>query len=167
MPAFGRSLQTACIAMAVVLGMAGALGAEESFKRFFPMLIELPGWTAEAPDGGSIEIVGQGMTSAGRKYAREDASLNAQILTGAAAQAALALTQQIRIETREARLTTETIDGFQVTRSFEKTSRAGAIIVQLSPAALFLLAHNGIPEDEAFALARKFDWQAMQAAVPK
>jgi len=32
---------------------------------------------------------------------------------------------------------------------------------------VFNLAFTGVPEDEAFALAKRFDWKAIQAALPK
>jgi hypothetical protein len=32
---------------------------------------------------------------------------------------------------------------------------------------MFGLSFNGVAEDEALTLARRFDWKAIQAAVPK
>jgi hypothetical protein len=108
------------------------------------------------------------MITATREYRRDPARLNAQILIGQAAQAALAPTRSgMNIETSEARLNTSTIDGFQVTRNFNVKPKSGAILVALGTSALLSVSFNGITDDEALALAKKFNWKAIQAALPK
>ena len=142
--------------------------AQQSFQRFFPLLVDLPGWKAGKPDGVSVEIPGNSMVTATREYLRGEARLNAQIIIGPAAQGALAAANTgIKIETSEARMSTSTIDGLQVTRTFTFADKSGGVIVALGPSAMFTLTSQGIPEDEALGLARKFNWKAMQAAVPK
>ena len=64
-------------------------------------------------------------------------------------------------------MSTTTIDGLPVIRTFTFNDKSGAIIVALDPSAMFNLAFEGVAEDEALALARKFDWKAIQAAVAK
>jgi hypothetical protein len=44
---------------------------------------------------------------------------------------------------------------------------AGAILVALGPSAMFSLSFNGVAEDEALTLARRFDWKTIQAAIAK
>ena len=44
---------------------------------------------------------------------------------------------------------------------------AGIILVALNTSAMFSMSFNGVAEDEAMTLARKFDWKAIQAAAPK
>ena len=73
----------------------------------------------------------------------------------------------MNIETSEARLNTSTIDGFQVTRNFNVKPKSGAILVALGTSALLSVSFNGITDDEALALAKKFNWKAIQAALPK
>jgi hypothetical protein len=108
------------------------------------------------------------MVTAGREYRRDDARFNAQIILGPAAQGALAATQAgVKIETGDARMSTATIDGLPVARTFTVSDKSGAVLVALGPSAMFSLSFNGIDDDEALTLARKFDWKAMQAAVAK
>jgi len=40
-------------------------------------------------------------------------------------------------------------------------------MVELSKDAVFAFSYGGLTEDEAIALAEKFDWKAMQAAAQK
>jgi len=40
-------------------------------------------------------------------------------------------------------------------------------LVALDKEAMFSLSYNGLSEDEALALAEKFDWKAIQAATKK
>ena len=60
-----------------------------------------------------------------------------------------------------------TIDGLAVARSFTAHDKTGVILVALGPNAMFSVTFEGVGEDEALALARQFDWKAMQAAMPK
>jgi hypothetical protein len=143
-----------------------AARAQQSFQRFIPTLIDLPGWKGNKPDGMTLEMSGNSMITATRSYERGEARLNASVLTGIAAQGALAATSTgIKIETADMHILTSTMDGFQVTKSYTVSNKAGAIMIALGPAAVFTLTFNNIPEDEALTLARKFDWKGMQAQV--
>jgi hypothetical protein len=141
--------------------------AQQSFQRFIPFLIDLSGWKGNKPDGMAMEMAGSNMITATRAYERGDSRLNASILTGMAAQGALAATSAgIKIETADMHINTSTIDGLQVTKTYTISNKAGAIMVALGPSAVFTLTFSGgVPEDEALGLARKFDWKAMQAQV--
>ncbi len=147
---------------------SSAARAQQSFQRFIPFLVDLQGWKGNKPDGVSMEMAGNSMVTATREYERGEARLNAQVITGPAAQGALAATNAgVKIETSDARMSTSTIDGLQVTRTFTISDKSGAILVALGTSALFTLSFNAVAEDEALALARKFNWKAMQAAIPK
>jgi hypothetical protein len=140
----------------------------QGFARFLPFLVDLQGWTGAKPDGLAMEMPGNSMVTATRDYERGEARLAAQIIIGPAAQGALGATEAgVKVETSDARMSTATIDGLQVTRTFTISDKSGAILVALGANALFSLTFNGIAEDEALALARKFNWKAMQAAVPQ
>jgi hypothetical protein len=141
-----------------------AARAQQTFQRFLPLLIELPGWKGNKPDGMAMEMAGGNMVTATRAYERGDARLNASIMTGMAAQGALAATSAgIKIETADMHMSTSTIDGLQVTKTYTISNKGGAVMVALGPAAVFTLTFNKVPEDEGMELARKFDWKAMQA----
>jgi hypothetical protein len=140
--------------------------AQQSFQRFVPFLVDLQGWTGKKADGMAMEMGGTSMITATRAYERGDAKLNAQIITGPAAQGALAATKSgLKLETGDMHLSTATIDGLSVTRTYMVGSKSGTILVGLSSSAMFNLTFTGITEDEALALAKKFDWKAMQGQV--
>jgi hypothetical protein len=143
-----------------------AARAQQSFQRFVPLLVDLPGWKGNKPDGMGMEMAGTSMVTATRSYKRGAAHVNASVLSGMAAQGVLAATNAgIKIETADLHINTSTIDSFQVTKTYTVSNKAGAIMVALGPAAVFTLVCNGIDEDEALGLARKFDWKGMQAEV--
>ena len=158
------------VAVAAVAALCAALPpaarAEQGFQRFVPFLVDLDGWKGDKPDGVSMEIGGNSMVTATRKYQRGEARLDAQVITGTAAQGALAATHMgLKLETSDVRMGTSTVDGLPVTRTYTISSKSGAIVVELGPAALFSLTFNGLADDEALALAKKFDWKAMQGAA--
>jgi hypothetical protein len=140
--------------------------AQQNFQRFVPFLVDLPGWTGKKADGMAMEMAGTSMITATRAYERGDAKLNAQIITGPAAQGALAATKSgIKLETSEMHMSSSTIDGVPVTRTYTVSNKSGAILVALSGSAMFNLTFTNVTEDEALALVKKFDWKAMQGQV--
>jgi hypothetical protein len=142
--------------------------AQQAFERFYPFLIDLPGWTANKPDGMAMQLPGANMLTATREYRRGEAHASAQVMTGPAAQGGLAMIQSgMKIETGDAHVSVETIDGVKLARTFTVHDKSGAIIIGLADNAMFSLSFNGVPEDEAFALARRFDWKGIQAALAK
>ena len=138
----------------------------KAFQRLFPFLIDLPGWKGNKPDGLALEMPGNNMVTATRQYERGGSRLTAQVLTGPSAEGALAATKTaMKIETGDARLSTSTIGGFAVTRTFTVSSKTGVVLVALSPSALFSLSFIKVNDDEGLSLAQKFDWKAIQAAL--
>ena len=114
----------------------------------------------------AMELAGSNMVTATRAYERGSAKVNASVLTGAPAQGALAATNSgFKIETADMHMTTSTVDGMQVTKTYTNSSKSGAILVALGSNAVFTLTYTGIPEDEAMGLAQKFDWKGIQALV--
>jgi hypothetical protein len=149
--------------------LSRAAHAQQAFERFYPFLVELPGWTGNKPDGVAMQLPGNiNMMTATREYRREGAKVNAQVITGPAAQGGLAMIQSgMKMQTGDAHIVVDTADGFKLARTYTVHDKSGAIFVGLADNALFGLEFNGVPEDEAFALARRFDWKAMQAALAK
>jgi hypothetical protein len=160
-----RAIHFACAALGFAW-LPPAARAQQGYQRFVPFLVELPGWKGAKPDGMAMEMGGASMLTARRNYERGGAHVNASVLTGTAAQAALAAANAgIKLETADIHLSTSTVDGFQVTETYTVSNRTGAILVALGPSAVLTVAYNGIGEDEALELARKFDWKAIQAQV--
>jgi hypothetical protein len=152
-------------AMSAATLLAGAVRAQ-AFQRFVPFLVDLDGWKGEKTEGVSMQMPGNNMDSATRKYTRGNANLEAQVIVGAAAQGALSVQQTgVKIETGDQRMSTSNIDGFPVTQTFNVKDKSGAILIGLANNALFSLSFNGVADDEALALAKKFNWKALQGAV--
>lgn len=157
-------------AVAVVAGgsLLPAAHAEVNYQRFMPALVELPGWEAEKPDGMAMEMAGATMVTASRHYQRGDARIDAQIVTGSAAQVALAATStDMKIESGEGRMSSDVINGFKVTRTYTFSDQSGGIIVSLGEQALFSLSFSGIDDAEALAVAKRFDWKSLKSIVSK
>ncbi|HYD30950.1 MAG TPA: hypothetical protein VEB64_08870 [Azospirillaceae bacterium] len=157
-------------ALACLVLLASPAGAAEGFRQLMPLLVDLPGWQAERADGSSMEISGQTMTTAQRDYEQGDKGVHAQIMTGAPAEAQIAASSGLntmKFETTEERITTEEMDGFPVTHSYTFADKAGTVLVMLGKGSLFAFTFENLPEEEAMALARKFDWKAMKAATVK
>lgn len=155
----------AALPAAWLLGSSAA-HADQAFQRFFPFLVDLDGWQGQKPDGMSMEMTDSKMITATREYQRGPARLQAQVIVGAPAEQALAaFSAVVNIETSDERMSSSTIDGLQVTRTFTKKDKSGTILVALGTRGLFSLTFEGIGDDDALKLAKRFDWKAMQAAA--
>jgi hypothetical protein len=143
-----------------------AARADQAFQRFLPLLVDLDGWQGKKPDGMSMEMANMSMTSATRDYQRGPAQVHAGIVIGQAAVGALAPFQAgMNVQTSDGHMITSTMHGPPVIKTFNTPQKSGAIMVALGKEALFSFSYNGITEDEALALAEKFDWKAIQAAA--
>lgn len=140
--------------------------ADQAFQRFVPFLVDLEGWQGKKPEGISMEMPGANMISATRDYQRGPARLQAQIITGAAAQMAVAATRsEMNIETSDGRMNNSTIDGVRVNRSFTAKDQSGNVLVALGANQMFSVSFKGVGYEDALTLAKKFDWKAIQAAA--
>ena len=149
-----------------VLWPLSSVRADQAFQRFLPLLVDLDGWQGKKPDGMSMEMANMSMTSATRDYQRGSAQVHAGVVIGQAAVGALAPFQAgMNVQTSDGHMITSTMHGLQVIKTFNTPQKSGAILVALGKEALFSFSYNGITEDEALALAEKFDWKAIQAAA--
>ena len=142
--------------------------ADHAFARFLPLLVDLDGWQGDKADGVSMEMPGNSMTSAKRDYTRGASKLQVTVLVGPAAARALAPTKTaIKLETSEGHMITTTLNDFPVTKTYNIPQKSGALLIALGPSALLTVSYNGLSEDDALAMAKKFDWKAFQAATQK
>jgi hypothetical protein len=155
----------AALAAGLLLQFSAAR-ADQAFQRFLPLFVDLNGWQGKKPDGMSMEMPNNSMTTATRDYQRGAAQLHATVIMGQAAAGALAPTQSgMNIETSEGHVITSTISGLTVTKTYNIQQKSGAILIALGASALFSVSYNGITEDEALPLSEKFDWKAIQSAA--
>jgi hypothetical protein len=140
--------------------------ADQAFQRFLPLLVDLQGWEGKKPDGMSMEMSNMSMTTANRDYQKGAAQVHASVMIGQSAAGALApLQSAMNVQTSEGHMITSTMHGMPVLKSFNTKDKSGSLIVGLGKEALFSFAYNGITEDEALALAEKYDWKALQTAT--
>jgi hypothetical protein len=140
--------------------------ADPAFKKLLPLLIDLPGWQGEKPDGLTMDTGAGEMTMASRRYQKDSAHFEAGLIKGSAAAGAMAsINAGLKIETAEMHMLPVEIGGFKGVRSYNSTDKSGAVIMKLADDAVFNVGYRAISEDEALALAGKFDWKAMLAVV--
>ncbi len=140
--------------------------ADQAFQRFLPLLIDLDGWQGKKPDGMSMDMPNASVTTATRDYQRGPAQAHAQVIKGQAAAGAMApIRAGMNLQTPDGHMMTTTMHGMQVLKNFTTKEKSGALIVALSNDAVFNFTYQGLSEEEAVALAEKFDWKAIQAAT--
>ena len=140
--------------------LAPAARAQQSFERFIPLLIDLPGWEGPPPAGTVEERAGGSVITAARGYSRGEARFYASVMSGISLAASESSTNFTFFGACE---NASTIDGFQIMTL--RTAVFVSISVTLGPDAKFGLLFNNVSPDEAMMLARKFDWKAMQALI--
>jgi hypothetical protein len=107
------------------------------------------------------------MITAAREYHRGPARFSAQVIVGPVAKQVWATMGAMNIETSDGHVNTSEIDGLKVTKTFSTKDKSGAIMVALGTEGVFNLTFTGLAEDEALAIAKKFDWKAIKAAQAK
>lgn len=150
-----------------VAWLAVAPTRAQDVQELLPLLVDLPGWTGEQAQG---VVFGSNIKGV-RTYKRGDAMLEAvffriagEILPG---DPPFNHPLGTNFETAERHLTASTVNGFYTLRDFHKQGKDGQVMVQLRRNAFFGLKFEGVSEDQAFSLARRFDWKAIEAALPK
>jgi hypothetical protein len=163
-----RTLPRRGVLAAVALLAPVARARAQAYRSLVPLLIDLPGWTGAAPEGVDLTPQGVAAISASREYQRGDAELTAMIGIGPVFAPFQAL-GSFQVQTPDHAMRSRTIDGFRVFTTFTALARAGSVMVAVDPASTrptgFMLQHEGVTTDQAVALARRFDWRAMQARI--
>jgi hypothetical protein len=160
-----RSVILLLLALPVLLTVSSAR-ADQPYERVMLILIDLDGWQGKKPDGMSMDMPGGSMTTASREYQKGPARATATVVVGQAAVGALTpMVTGMNIDTSEGHMLTDTINGMKVLKTYTTAKKAGALLVALDKDAMFSFSYNGLTEDEALALAEKFDWKAIQAAA--
>ena len=161
-----RSVILALLLMLPVLLTISSARAEQPYQHLMPLLIDLDGWQGKKPDGMSMDMPGGSMTTASREYQKGPARATAMVVVGQTAVGALTpMVTGTNINSSEGHMLTDTINGMKVLKTYTTAKKAGALLVALDKDAMFSFSYNGLTEDEALALAEKFDWKAIQAAA--
>ncbi len=161
-----RSIIVTLLLVLPVLWAASSARAEPAFQRLTPLLTDLDGWQGKKADGMSMDMPNGSMTTATREYQKGSAKANVSIVVGQTAVGALApMVTGMNINTSDGHMLTDTIGGMKVLKTYTTAQKSGALVVALDKDAMFSFSYSGLPEDEAVALAQKFDWKAIQAAA--
>ena len=163
-----RSLIFSFLLTISLFGAISSARADQAFQRFLPLLVDLDGWQGKKADGMSMAMSNVSMTTANRDYQRGPAQAHASVMVGQTAAGALApINSGMNVTTSDGHMITATMHGMPVLKSYTTAQKSGALMVALDKDAMFSFAYTGISEDEALALAEKFDWKAIQAAAQK
>jgi hypothetical protein len=139
--------------------------AAANFKDFTPLLVDLSGWQADAPQGMTMDASGGSITTASRHYSNGDNTLDASVMTGAAATGPLVeISSGMKMETADSHMLPDTIAGLKAFKVYDLKNKSGTLMIALSDQAVFVFNYTNISEDEALQLATKFDLSAISKA---
>ena len=129
-----------------------------------PTLVNLSGWKAEKAEGMDMVMPGMNMITATRIYNKGDKEVTAMVMIGS--EMMLAGQADFEMDSATLKMSTQKINGFEVTTQLDKVNNAGSIIVYLDKAtnsgAYFIISFSGCDDKEALELAKKFDWKKMK-----
>jgi hypothetical protein len=165
------------VALVLVCMMLAALNAfSQTYQSLTTLLVDLPGWSAESPEGMDMDMSGMKSVTASRDYEQGDKSIAAAIIAGFQMQGMWnpAYQEGFRMDTTQGTIAVESIKGFSVVHTFDKENVEGIIVVLIlepstegSGGAVFAFEFEGLNMDEALTLAQKFDWVSMKSRVSK
>ncbi|HUV07015.1 MAG TPA: hypothetical protein VMX75_04745 [Spirochaetia bacterium] len=156
------------VALIAFLIFAATGAFSQSHETLFPSLVNLPGWNGDKPEGVKLDMGAMKMVTASRNYTQGDKELTALIMIGNAQGGGSILPQGTsKMETDEAKVSVQTINGYQVQVVYNKKDHGGLVTVVLIPGensgTFFNLTFEGLTEDEGMALAKRFDWNGIKA----
>lgn len=155
----------AFVGMFLILMTVAQAEPQDTLK---PLLLDLDGWNAGESEGLSMNMGTMKMVNALREYEKGAEKLTAMVMIGNQMMAQ-GQVQQMTMETDEGKVKITTIDGFRVHTNYDKTDNSGGVTVFLNQdidnSCIFTCYFEGISEDSALSLAKKFDWQKMKKAT--
>ena len=145
-----------------VLRRASPAG-ERRDRNTYPLLVNLPGWARRPVDRrDAIKKFGMSTILVTREYRRGDAMLTAQVAVVDTMWRSPGRRGMMGIKPGR----NDPIGEPDVTRMFWKDN-FGMVQVTLASDTQFRLTFTSVPSAEALELARRFDFKAIQAALPK
>ena len=154
------------LAAALALAAAGPAAAEPAFRRLIPLFVDLPGFEGRKPDGVTTQTGEGTLTTASRFYVKAPATFEVTVVSGAGVESPTgAFTQDLNATSAAGHVSTEEIDGFRLMKTYSVNEKSGALLIGLARSTTMTVDYRELTEDEAVALARKFDWKAIAAAA--
>ncbi|WP_119420252.1 hypothetical protein [Desertibaculum subflavum] len=161
----------------VAFGLAAVLlplsTQAQTYKPLMPLLVDIPQWEAEAPEGMTMASDGQEIVWAARNYRKGDAEISVILGVGhpMASQAeAMGQGGKMQYQAGGVVYETATVKGFPVVRFYSKDEKTGFLLVALNSGALpasLIVQFSELDSAEGFAIAERFDWSKMQKAVAR
>jgi hypothetical protein len=158
-----------------VLLIPAGLSAAESYEELYPYLVDLPGWSAQNPEGADFRPAGVHMLGAEREYRKGDMWLKVSIAIGQQAAALWTpdLREGLNVKTPEGQVTVEWNNGYLVASEHKTADRSGKLIIRLldpeevgmQNGALLSFTYSGMDRPQVEEIARRFDWKAIQEKV--
>ena len=151
---------------AILLAASGSPPARavESYKALEPLLVDLPGWQGETPQGTSIDSGGQTMIQVTRRYTKNDGELTVLVNYGSK-MTSTALGSNANIDTDDMRMAVDQIDGYKMFITFAKKDKTGSIAVALTPHAMLNIQFAKLGYEDAVEIARRFDLKELASKL--
>ncbi len=148
-------------ALAATLSFAGNL---PDYKELCGAMADLGGWSASQCEGMKVvnPMMGEVVT-AQRSYEKDGKRLDVSVLSGMQATMMWApYSAGTMMESDEALVKVEKIDGFMVGISYDKKEKGGGIVVQIAPNAVLVVSFEKMDWKKALEKAKKFDWKRLR-----
>ncbi len=133
-----------------------------SHADLFPLMTNISGWDAEESSGNTMPGM---MVNASRQYSKAGSTFTLTIMKSKMAAGAFGGVNNTQSSTSEAAMKVETINGFKVTGSFDKTTKEGCYIVSLAPGSMITLCFENLAFDMGKTILMKFNWKKIQATL--
>jgi len=171
---FSRKASFKCALSLIILfcmiSYASTVSSESTkYEKLYKFLVKLKGWKCEEPEGMQMDMPELKMIQAMREYRSEDKKKKFQALVIVGSTSAVAGYIQrtdMNYEDEKTKVTVKEIDGFQTYIFLDKESNTGSISIILSTddkgGSFFVVSFEGMNDEEAFNIARKFDWKGMK-----
>jgi hypothetical protein len=132
--------------------------AQQYSNQLKKLLIDLPGWTGEDPEGADMAFNQIVMITAARNYTKGNASINTGIIIGSSTN--VSQIPKTTYETDEGFLRTTKIKGYETYLVYNKKDNSGSIFILLASnphSAMVTFTYENLGWQEAKTLAEKFD----------
>ena len=145
----------------------------QSYESLLPLLVDLPGYKGEEPEGLDVSSSDLKAVSVSREYSKGESELHAGILVGQQSAGVWnpGYQEGLKMETPEGIMEVKQEGGFLMFHSYNKKKQEGMIAVLLDKGsadtggAVFVFTYRGIDNENGLSLAKKFDWKKIEAKV--
>ncbi|HUT65812.1 MAG TPA: hypothetical protein VMZ05_06650 [Spirochaetota bacterium] len=161
-----------CCLAALILLIPAVSIFPQSYETLLSLLVDLPGYSGEEPEGMDVSSSDLKAVSVSREYSKGESELHAGILVGQQSAGVWnpGYQEGLKMETPEGLMEVKGEGGFLVFHSYNKKKQEGMIAVLLDKGgadggggAVFVFAYKGIDNNEGLSLAKKFDWKKIKA----